>query len=88
MYALLNTIRTMYFLKANMRGVKILVHGTFDRHGRSQTFVECLGCIAYLEYSAFILYDSIQWPTLYGMTTLKIWVQYMDYQLLQKNAVI
>jgi hypothetical protein len=78
-YALLNSLRVMYFLKANIRGIKVLVHGTFDRHGRSQTFVKRLGSIAYLEYRAFILYDSIQWPTLYGMTTLKIWVQYFNY---------
>jgi len=69
-------LRTLYYLKTHIRGIRVIVHGPYDRHGRSRTLLFRIGDLAYTSYSSFILYDLIQWPTFYGATHLKMWIEY------------
>lgn len=75
---LFNLLRALYYYKLNIRGIKILVSGPFDRHGRSRYLVLKIGDISLTEYRSYIMYDSIQCPTLYGTINIKLWVHYTD----------
>jgi hypothetical protein len=55
-----NVAKTFYYLKTNIRGIKILVHGPYDRHGRSRSLILRIGDVSFISYDSFILYDIIQ----------------------------
>ena len=76
--SLFNLLRVLYYYKLNIRGIKILVNGPYDRHGRSRHLVLKIGDISLTEYRSYIMYDSIQCPTLYGTINIKLWVHYTD----------
>lgn len=80
-YMLIHALRFIFLYKLNIKGIKLTLKGPFERHGRSRVFVSKLGHIACMTYSSFVIYDSIQWPTIYGMVQLRLWVQYKDYML-------
>lgn len=74
-----------YNTKENFKGVKIIVHGPFNRHGRTQIFLWSAGTLVFTRYDSLFLYDTIQWPTFYGMTQLRFWIQFAQYKLLVWN---
>jgi hypothetical protein len=76
--SLFNLLRVLYYYKLNIRGIKILVNGPYDRHGRSRHLVLKIGDISLTEYRSYIMYDSIQCPTLYGTINIKLWIHYTD----------
>lgn len=75
---LFNILRVLYYYKRNIRGIKILVNGPYDRHGRSRHLILKIGDISLTEYKSYIMYDAIQCPTLYGTIHLKLWVHYTE----------
>jgi len=83
-----NTLRILYYYKLNIRGIKILINGPIDRHGRSRHLVLQIGDLGISEYTTQVIYDSIQCPTPSGTIHLKFWLQYRDYDFTQnKNRV-
>lgn len=52
--------------------MKIIVHGPYDRHGRSRSLILRIGDVSFISYDSFIIYDLIQWPTFYGTTHIKL----------------
>lgn len=68
---LFNLLRKIYFFKRTIRGIKILINGPYDRHGRSRHLVLKIGDISLIEYRSYIMYDSIQCLTGYGTINLK-----------------
>jgi len=50
-----------YNTKENFKGVKIIVHGPFNRHGRTQIFLWSAGTLVFTRYDSLFLYDTIQW---------------------------
>lgn len=73
---LFNLLRFIYYFKTNIYGIKVLVHGPYDRHGRSRTLLFRIGTVSLTSYRSFILYDTIQWPTFYGAIQIKLWILY------------
>ena len=55
-----NILKTFYYLKTHIRGIRVLVHGPYDRHGRSRTLLFRLGNVSFISYDSFIFYDLIQ----------------------------
>jgi hypothetical protein len=55
-----NVIKAFYYLKTHIRGVKVLVHGPYDRHGRSRTLLFRVGDVSFTSYNSFIMYDLMQ----------------------------
>lgn len=76
---LFNTLRKFYFYKRNIRAIKILVNGTYNRHGRTHFKILRIGDLALADRNACIMYDAIQWLSPYGAVSLKLWIYYADY---------
>ena len=74
-----NVLRKLYFLKRNIRAIKVLVNGPYNRHGRTHFRILKIGELALSQSQSCVLYDAIQWLTPYGAVSLKLWVYYSDY---------
>jgi hypothetical protein len=86
---LFNLLKFLYYIKTNIYGIKVLVHGPYDRHGRSRTILFRLGTVSLTSYNSFILYDTAQWATFYGAIQIKMWILYsVPYYSKENNANI
>ncbi len=74
-----NILRHIYFFKRNIRAIKVLINGTYNRHGRTHFRIFKIGDLVYTRHNACIMYDAIQWPAIYGSVSLKLWIYYADY---------
>lgn len=68
---LFETLKTYYYLKITIKAMRISMTGTFDRHGRTQHKIFQLGEFELSNDKTFVVYDSLQVATTYGMTTVK-----------------
>ena len=67
-----NVLRKLYFLKRNIRAIKVLVNGPYNRHGRTHFSVLKIGELALSQSQSCVVYDAIQWLTPYGAISLKL----------------
>lgn len=74
-----NILRKLYFYKRNIRAIKVLINGPYNRHGRTHFRVLKIGDLALSQSQSCVMYDAIQWLTPYGAVSLKLWVYYTDY---------
>lgn len=74
-----NILRKLYFYKRNIRAIKVLINGPYNRHGRTHFRVFKIGDLALSQSQSCVMYDAIQWLTPYGAVSLKLWVYYADY---------
>lgn len=74
-----NILRKLYFYKRNVRAIKVLINGPYNRHGRTHFRVLKIGDLALSQSQSCVMYDVIQWVTPYGAVSLKLWVYYADY---------
>lgn len=74
-----NILRKLYFYKRNIRAIKVLINGPYNRHGRTHFRVFKIGDLALSQSQSCVMYDAIQWLTPYGAISLKLWVHYADY---------
>jgi hypothetical protein len=74
-----NILRKLYFYKRNIRAIKVLLNGPYNRHGRTHFRVFRLGDLALSQSQSCVMYDAMQWLTPYGAVSLKLWVYYSDY---------
>ena len=70
-------LNLFYVLRYNIRGIRLLASGPVDRHGRTRQVNFKVGDVGVISYSAFVIYDAIQWVTYYGAITLKLWIHYI-----------
>ena len=62
-----------YCLNPQIQGVKLIIKGPFERHGRTQTFVQRIGKIkSFNNYDNCFLYDKIPCIGIYGVFNLKL----------------
>lgn len=76
-----NILRKLYFYKRNIRSIKVLINGPYNRHGRTHARILKIGDLALSQSQSCVMYDAIQWLTPYGAISLKLWVYYSDYLL-------
>lgn len=76
-----NILRKLYFYKRNIRAIKVLINGPYNRHGRTHARILKIGDLAISQSQSCVIYDAIQWLTPYGAISLKIWIYYADYML-------
>lgn len=84
----INILRLIYFYRGHIKGVRLLIHGTVDRHGRTKTLVYDLGIVSVATVGTTIIFETIQCPTKYGIISIKLWVCYyseFDVQKSNKN---
>lgn len=74
-----NILRKLYFYKRNIRAIKVLINGPYNRHGRTHFRILRIGDLALSQSQSCVMYDAIQWLTPYGAVSLKLWVYYADY---------
>lgn len=60
----------------DLQGMKIVVSGPFNRHGRTHIFSYTLGYMEFNSHDSHVLYDMVHSPTYFGMISFKIWVSY------------
>ncbi len=81
----INLVESLYRLKDTIQGVKIVVAGPFNRHGRTHLFYYHLGFVVFNSYDSRILYDMVHCPTYFGMISFKIWIYYKKDMYFQKS---
>lgn len=67
----INLLERLYAIKENVQGVKLLIRGPYDRHGRTRLYYHTIGYIILTSYDTQVVYDMIHCPTMYGMLSLK-----------------
>lgn len=73
-----NILRRIFYYKTEIRGIRLLVTGVFDQHGRTRWRLFTLGFMRFIEEDMELYYDAIQLPTIYGIAILKIWIAYFQ----------
>jgi len=82
LYNIINTYRALYYYKQNtIHGIQFLMHGTFDRHGRTRKFLYLIGKFKISSITLPILFDWIDFSSKYGTISLKIWIIYKSNYL-------
>ena len=68
-----------YWLKrGTVRGVKLLLHGVYNRHGRTRVWSWQVGEINFTSDKSLIFYDWLPFWTRYGAFSVKIWIAYNE----------
>lgn len=80
LYKIINLYRAIYYYKQHqILGIQFLMHGTFDRHGRTRKFLYIIGKFKISSLSLPILFDWIDFSSKYGTISLKIWIIYRNF---------
>jgi hypothetical protein len=86
LYNIINIYRALYYYKQRqIYGIQFLMHGTFDRHGRTRKFLYLIGRFKISSIILPILFDWIDFSSKYGTISLKIWMIYRSHNLLNKK---
>ena len=64
--------------RGTIRGIKLILNGVYDRHGRTRIWVWQVGKISVMSERSLISYDWITFETRYGSFSLKIWIAYNE----------
>lgn len=85
LYNIINIYRALFYYKRRqIYGIQFLMHGTFDRHGRTRKFLYLIGRFKISSITLPILFDWIDFSSKYGTISLKIWMIYRSQQFLTK----
>lgn len=55
-----NILRKLYFYKRNIRAIKVLITGPYNRHGRTRSRIFKIGDLALSQTQSCVMYDAIQ----------------------------
>lgn len=84
-YNIINLYRAIYYYKqTQIHGIKILMHGTYDRHGRTRKFIYLIGKFKISSINLPILFDWVDLASKYGAISLKIWIIYKSFFFTKK----
>jgi hypothetical protein len=78
MWTILTIFKNFYFLKPQILGIKLLIKGPFDKHGRTRTFLKQIGVIkSFTNYNFQFVYDKISCIGIYGIFNIRFWILYI-----------
>jgi len=77
-WIILTFLKNFYFLKPQILGIKLLIKGPFDKHGRTRTFLKQVGVIkSFTNYRFQFVCDKISCIGIYGIFNIKFWILYI-----------